>query len=90
VVQNAFQSRNRHKPVNEDEITLIKACTVHKYEKICLTSITKVLHVFPEVDSKHSESEWNQDSDVRVQCVKGGVTNCISLDELLNDSTCFQ
>jgi hypothetical protein len=22
-----------------------------------------MLHVFPEVDSKHSESEWNQDSD---------------------------
>jgi len=23
-----------------------------------------MLHVFPEVDSKHSESEWNQDSGV--------------------------
>jgi hypothetical protein len=22
-----------------------------------------MLHVFPEVDSKHSESEWNQDSE---------------------------
>ena len=25
-----------------------------------------MLHVFPEVDSKHSESEWNQDSEKAV------------------------
>ena len=35
-------------------------------KKNCLTSITKMLHVFPEVDSKHSESEWNQDSDYTI------------------------
>ena len=26
-----------------------------------------MLHVFPEVDSKHSESEWNQDSECVAQ-----------------------
>ena len=29
-----------------------------------------MLHVFPEVDSKHSESEWNQDSDTVTQFIK--------------------
>jgi hypothetical protein len=48
----------------------IKTITMHVHckntKKICLTSITKMLHVFPEVDSKHSESEseWNQDSGI--------------------------
>ena len=31
-----------------------------------------MLHVFPEVDSKHSESEWNQDSEYgNYQCGMG-------------------
>ena len=45
-----------------------------------------MLHVFPEVDSKHSESEWNQDSvNVKRETKKCGVRNlCPVLDRHKN------
>jgi hypothetical protein len=45
-----------------------------------------MLHVFPEVDSKHSESEWNQDSvNVKRETKKCGVENlCPVLDRHKN------